>query len=96
MNNPELTTDEIREIAIRNTGQMHSNDWMAYRYGKLTSSMFLRAISVMRNLHPNKVQTLREELYVKKNLHLVRGFIWGVDHESMEIDADQNKTESIM
>ena len=68
MNNRQLTTEEIRDIAFRTTGQSHNNEWKSYRYGKLTSSKFGRAISVMRNPHPTNLQRLRDELYVPKNL----------------------------
>ena len=92
MNMRELTTEEIRDIAFRTTGQSDSKDCRAYRYGKLTSSKFGRAISVMRNPHSTKVQRLRDELYAPKNLDHVPAIRWGLDHESVAIDADQHKT----
>ena len=48
MNQRVLSTEEIRDIAFRTTGQSHNSDWKAYRYGKLTSSKFGRAIGVMQ------------------------------------------------
>ena len=95
MNNRLLTTEEIRDIAFRTTGQSPNSDWKSYRYGKLTSSKFGRAISVMRNPHPTNLQRLRDELYVPKNLDHVPAIRWGLDHESVAIDAYQNKTGSI-
>ena len=77
MNNRQLTTEEIRDIAFRTTGQSHNSDWKSYRYGKLTSSKFGRAISVMRNPHPSNLQRLRDELYVPKNLDHVPAIRWG-------------------
>ena len=96
MNNRQLTTEEIRDIAFRTTGQSHNSDWKSYRYGKLTSSKFGRAISVMRNPHPTNLQRLRDEIYVPKNLDHVPAIRWGLDHESVAIDAYQNKTGSIV
>ena len=71
MNQREVTTEEIRDIAFRTTGESHSSDWKAYRDGKLTSSKFGRSISVMRNPDPTNLQRLRDELYVPKNLDQV-------------------------
>ena len=96
MNKCELTSEEIRDIAFTTTGQRHSSDWKAYRYGKLTSSKFGRAITVMRNPHQTNLQRLRDELYVLKNVHHVPAIRWGLDHESVAIDAYQNKTGSIL
>ena len=58
--------------------------------------MFGRAISVMRNPHPTNLQCLSDELYVPKNLHHVPAIRWGLDHESVAIEAYQNKTGSIV
>ena len=96
MNSRQLTSEEIRDIAFRTTGQSHNSDWKSYRYGKLTSSKFGRAISVMRNPHPTNLQRLRDELYVPKNLDHVPAIRWGLDHESVAIDAYQNKTDCIV
>ena len=96
MNNRVLTPEEIRNIAWRTTGQSHSSDGKAYRNGKLTSSKFGRAIRVMHNAHPTKVQPLRDELYVRKNLAHVPAIRWGLDHESVAIDACKNKSGSIV
>ena len=96
MNQRELSREEIRDIAVRTTGQSHNSDWKCYRYGKLTSSKFGRAISVMRNPHPTNLQRLRDEIYVPKNLDHVPAIRWGLDHESVAIDAYQNKTDCIV
>ena len=96
MNNRQLTTEEIRDIAFRTTGQSHSKDWKAYRYGKLTSSKFGRAISVMRNPHSTNIQHLRDELFAPNNLDHVPAIKWGVDREPVAIDAYHNATESIV
>ena len=94
MNKLELTTEEIRDSAFRTTCQIQSNDWRAYRYGNLSWSKLGRAISVMRNPNSTNIQRLRDELYAPKNLDHVPAIRWGLDHESMAIDAYQNKTGS--
>ena len=68
MDKRELSTEDIRHIAFTPTDQNHNSDWMAHRYGKLTSSKFGRAISVMRNTNSKNIQRLREDINAPKNL----------------------------
>ena len=96
MNNRELTTEEIRDLAFRTTDQSHSNDCKSYRYGKLSSWMFGRPITGMRNTHPTNLLRLLDELYAPKNLVPVQAISGVLDNESVAIDAYQNKIGSIV
>ena len=92
----ELSIEEIRDIAFRTTGQSHNNAWMAHRYGKLTSSKFGRAISVIGNPHTTNIQRLRDDLFTPKNLDHVPAIKWGLDHEPVAIDAYHNMTSNVV
>ena len=87
MNKRELAIEEIRDIAFSITGPSHNSDWIAHRYGKITSSNFERVITVMRNPHSTDIQHLRDSIYAPKNLDRVPAIKWGLDQESVAIDA---------
>ena len=92
----ELSREEICDLAFRTTGQRSNYSWMAHRYGKLTSSHFGRAISLMNNPHSTNIQRLRDELFAPENLDHIPSIKWGVDHESVGIDAYQHITGNVV
>ena len=91
-----LTTEEICDLAFRTTGQRNNSSWMSHRFGKLTSSHFGRAISAMNNPHSTNIQRLRDDLFAPKNLDHIPAIKWGVDHESVAIDAYQHITGHVV
>ena len=92
----ELSIAEIRDIAFWTTGQSHNSDWMAHRNGKLTSSMFSRAISVINNPQSTNIQLLRDDIYAPKNLAPVAARKWCIEHESVTIEENQNMTNNVV
>ena len=96
MNKRELTIEEIRDIAFRTNGRSDNSIWMAQRYGKLTSSKFGRAISVIRNANSTNIQHLRNGIYAPTNVDQVAGIKCGLDPESLATDANLNTTGSIV
>ena len=96
MDKKDLSIEEIRDIAFSTTGQSHNCEWLAHRYGKLTSSKFGRARGVIKNPQSTNIQGLRDNIYAAKNLDNVPPIKLGLDHESMTIDAYQNMSNNVM
>ena len=69
---------------------------MAHRNGKLTPAQFRHAISAMNNPHSTNIQRLRDEVFAPKNLDHIPTIRWGVDHESVAIDAYQHITGNVV
>ena len=92
----EVSSEEIRDIAFRTTGQSHNSDWKAHRSGKLTSSKFGRAIGVINNPHSTNIQRLRDDIYARKNLDHVPAIEWGLNYESVATDAYQNVSNNVV
>ena len=81
----QLTQDMIRDIAFKTTGQRDNPAWKEHRLGKLTASLFGKAISAMENRHPSNLQHLREDIYNPPKLDYLAPIKWGIEHESIAI-----------
>ena len=96
MDKRELSIEEIRYIAFRTTGQSRNSEAMTHVYGKLRSSQFGRAIPVMRKPPIDQIQHLGDNFYAPTNLLHVPSSKWGLDQESVAINADQNFNGTIL
>ena len=78
MDNRLLSTEEIRDLAFRTTGQSRTSDWIAYRYSKA------HVIEVWGrdqcDAQSSLNQHLCDDIYAQKNLDHVPAIKWGMDH----------------
>ena len=77
MDHTELAKEEIRDLAFITIIQNHNIDWIAYHYGKLTSSKFVRAISAINNPNSSYIQH-RDDIYAERisTMSTASGGVW--------------------
>ena len=73
---------KIQQIAFETTGQRDNPNWQRMRSGKLTSSIFGKAISARYNPHQANIRRIRDSLYYPKDLSHIPAIRWGIEHEA--------------
>ena len=92
----ELTLLQIRDIALKTTGQRTNPLWQQYRHGRLTASNFGRAIRILNRRSAGEIQRMKQDMYNPKSLDNIPAIRWGVKHEARAIDEYVSLTGAIV